>query len=48
MVHMKIDLKELIKYISRVTGFDERDIKEVLEAEREFLIEKGIRDEDGG
>jgi len=43
---MKIDIRELVKYISKVTGFDERDIEEILQAEKEYLINKGINEEE--
>ncbi|MCS7363966.1 MAG: hypothetical protein NDF54_00815 [archaeon GB-1867-035] len=38
----KINMKDLIEYISKVTGFNKKDIEEILQAEREYLIEKGI------
>jgi len=41
----KIDMRELVEYIRKVTGFDRRDIKEILQAEREYLIEKEIKEE---
>jgi len=41
----KIDMRMLIEYISEVTGFDKRDIEEILQAEREYLIKKGVREE---
>jgi len=41
----RIDMRELVEYIRKVTGFDKRDIEEILQAEREYLIEKGIKEE---
>jgi len=43
---MKINMKELIDYISRVTGFDKKDIEEILQAEREYLISKEMNEEE--
>ena len=40
----KINMQDLINYISKVTGFNKKDIEEILQAEREYLIEKGIRE----
>jgi len=42
----KIDMRELVEYIGELTGFDKRDIEEILQAEREYLIKNGIKEED--
>ena len=41
-----MDMRELVEYIRELTGFDKRDIEEILQAEREYLIKKGIKEEE--
>jgi hypothetical protein len=43
---MKIDMRELVEYISKVTGFDKRDIEEILQAEKEYLVNKEMGEEE--